>query len=422
MAVIAGSTPAFVGAQHRDLHEYNLSLVLRLLRDEPASRAALATRSGLTPMTIGRLVSTLIELGLIVPGAARSLQRPGRPAGVLALNSQIVCYGLDITADDITMVELSLAGESHTLWASSLPHAPSPDQLAGVIATAVDKEVRKSGKNGKRVLGVGIAVPALVNRADQTIGVSASLGWRDVPLTEMVQSRLAQQLPVRMESRSKSHALAQADRAGRRGTVAHLEVSFTVGAGIVVDGTLHQGSRGYTGNIGHVPLDPSGPRCQCGKTGCLEALTGLQRLIELAGLGHPTSTPTGVLPRAAVLDQLATRADDGDPRTLAALQTAGHWLGVGCVNLLHTLDPDVISIGGYPVRLEHWILPHIRNAIDGLAQYDYVAAHELIMAPDESGVARGAATIVMANVFSRPLSTMLVPSRAQSNSIRAGVT
>lgn len=408
MATIAGSTPPLLGAQHRDLHQYNLSLVLHLLREEPASRAALANRARLTPMTIGRLVGTLIDLGLIVPGISRSQQGPGRPAGVLTLNRQIVFYGLDITADDITMVELTLAGKSRRLRVESVPHAPSPDQLADLIAALVNTAVEESSDADKRLLGVGIAVPALVNRTDQTVGVSASLGWRDVPLTEMVRARLSSRVPVTMESRSKCHALAQADRPpwGRRGTVAHLEVAFTVGAGIVVDGELHQGSRGYTGNIGHVPLDPRGPRCECGKIGCLEALTGLQRLIELAGLGSAASPHTGVLPRDALLDRVAARATAGDTQTMLALQTVGHWLGVGCVNLLHTLDPDVISIGGYPARLEKWMLPHIRHAIDGLAQYDYVAAHELIMAPDESGVARGAATISMGTLLTNPLSTM----------------
>lgn len=409
VAIIAGSTPPLLGAQHRDLHQYNLSLVLHLLREEPASRAALANRAGLTPMTIGRLVSTLIDLGLITSGQPRNDQRPGRPAGVLALNNQIVFYGLDVTADDITMVELSFAGTAHTLRAECVPHAPSPDKFADTIAALVSAELEESISAGKRVLGVGIAVPGLVNWSDQTVGVSASLGWRDVPLTEMVRTRLPPQLPVKMESRSKSHALAQADRPPwwRRGTVAHLEVAFTVGAGVVVDGQLHQGSRGYTGNIGHVPLDPRGPLCECGKTGCLEALTGLQRLVALAGFASPTSTEAGVLPRDALLDQVAAHARDGDSQTMSALQTVGHWLGVGCVNLLHTLDPDVISIGGYPARLEEWILPHIRAAIDGLAQYDYVAAHQLIMASDESGVARGAATISMSNLLTNPLSTAL---------------
>lgn len=397
----------FTAAQHRDLHQHNLSLVLHALRDAPASRTTLARRTGLTLTTIGRLVATLLELKFITSMGPSSAHRRGRPATNVELSRSMVCYGVEITADDVTVVELTLAGEVRLLHRKRVPHAPTPTALADTVAALINAASAEARQAGRRTFGVGLAVPALVNHAEQVIGVSASLGWHDVPLTHEVRRRLTPQLPVTMESRAKCHALAQADRApwGRRGTLVHLEVDFTIGAGVVVDGVAQLGSRGYAGNIGHVPLDPRGPICECGNAGCLEALAGLRRLADLTGL-DPAWTDAETAdapPRDLVLNGLAERARTGDSRTLDALRTAGHWLGVGCVSVLHTLDPDVISIGGYPPHLEQWVLPQVRQTIDDLAQYDYVAAHELVMAPEQAGIARGAATMSLHDLLTHPL-------------------
>lgn len=404
MAAITGSAARFTGAQHRDLHQHNLSLVLHALRQRSATRSALAERTGLTLMTIGRLVSTLTGLGLVTPVEPEARRGPGRPAANLTLSGQIVSYGVEVTADDVTLAELGLAGESRLLRRERVPHAPSPEELVDTIATLVNAAAADASQAGRRVFGLGLALPALVNHEEQVVGVSASLGWHDVPLTRLVHERLSPRLPVTMESRAKCHALAQADRStwGRRGTLVHLEVDLTIGAGVVVDGEPQRGSRGYAGNVGHVPLDPGGPTCACGNAGCLEALAGLGRLAELAGLD--TTVPVAAAPpRDVLLDRVASRAAAGDSRTLAALQVVGHWLGVGCVNVLHTLDPDVISIGGYPPRLETWLLPHVTETITRMAQYDYAAAHELVMAPDYSGIARGAATLSLYDLLADPL-------------------
>lgn len=400
------STRRLAAAQHRDLHQHNLSLVLQALRDRSTSRSEIAQRTGLTLTTVGRLAATLIDLGLLTSSEPTHKGR-GRPASRLSLSKTMVCYGIEVTADDITLVELTLAGRSRLLQRRPVPHAPSPEQLADLAAELVNTATRKARASDWRPFGVGLAVPGQVNHRDDLIGVSASLGWRNVPLTVMVSERLTPPLPVVMDSRAHCHALAQSDRlpGARHQTLVHLEVDLTIGAGIVVGGRPQRGSQGYAGNIGHIPLDPHGPSCQCGNAGCLEALAGLRRLAGLAGLSPTPPVPpnTEALPRDLLVDQLVARATSGDPQTLEALRTVGHWLGVGCVGVLHTLDPDVISIGGYPPRLERWLLPHARAAIDDLAQNDYVAAHELVMAPERSGIARGAATMSLHSLLADPL-------------------
>jgi hypothetical protein len=124
-----------------------------------------------------------------------------------------------------------------------------------------------------------------------------------------------------------------------------------VGAGIVLGGRLFHGSGGRAGELGHVVVDPAGPRCTCGGRGCLEREAGLETLCRAAGVGD--------------LDALAAAADRREPAADAALRTGGHALGVALAGAVNLLDvPTVVLGGGYP-RLG----PVLRDAVaDELAR------------------------------------------------------
>src|SRR5205085_1195506 len=98
-----------------------------------------------------------------------------------------------------------------------------------------------------------------------------------------------------------------------------------IGAGMIVDGKLLRGSDGFSGEIGHIPVDPNGPQCGCGRHGCLETYIGLTAAIRAVApdLDGMAGDPEEV---AALLRQ---RAQAGEPRALAGLDDIGRWLGVG---------------------------------------------------------------------------------------------
>jgi predicted NBD/HSP70 family sugar kinase len=124
-----------------------------------------------------------------------------------------------------------------------------------------------------------------------------------------------------------------------------------VGAGIVLGGRLFHGSGGRAGELGHVVVDPTGPRCTCGGRGCLERAAGMEVLCRAAGV--------------ADLDALAAATDRGEPAADAALRAGGHALGVALAGAVNLLDVPVVVLGGGYPRLG----PVLRDAVaDELAR------------------------------------------------------
>jgi glucokinase len=136
-------------------------------------------------------------------------------------------------------------------------------------------------------------------------------------------------------------ALAEATygaAAGRRVALV-VAVGTGVGGALVLDGQLFRGASGVAGEIGHVPLDDGGPRCSCGKSGCLEAYTAGPRIAAAyavaAGLELPVELP-----------EVAARARAGERTAQAAFARAGELLGWALAGLVNTLNPDGIVLGG----------------------------------------------------------------------------
>jgi predicted NBD/HSP70 family sugar kinase len=126
-----------------------------------------------------------------------------------------------------------------------------------------------------------------------------------------------------------------------------------VGGGIVVGGELFRGVRGFAGEIGHVSVQPDGPRCRCGARGCLEQVAGQEAILRAAGLTGVVGTSIGQ-PGGSVAELLA-RARAGDRDTLRAVESAGRALGMGLSATVNIVDPSTVILGGLYAALEPWL-------------------------------------------------------------------
>ena len=146
-----------------------------------------------------------------------------------------------------------------------------------------------------------------------------------------------------------------------------------IGGGIVVNGELLRGSAGFAGEIGHVVVDPSGPRCPCGKRGCWERYasgSGVARLsVEAAVAGRLPGLVAELGDAEAVRGEDVTHAAAaGDPAALAVLEEVGWWLALGLANLAAILDPALFVLGGGLSEASALLLPPTRRHLVGLLE------------------------------------------------------
>jgi predicted NBD/HSP70 family sugar kinase len=399
-------------ANQRAVRRHNLGVVLRHVSEHgPRSRATIALETGLNKTTVSSLVTELIGLDLLVERGLEQRGTVGRPGQVVELSgSGVVALGLEINVDYLAVLALDLTGaERHRSLEvrdnRRVQVGAVLDRLGALATTALD-EVHTEGL---RPVGATVALPGLVDAARGALLVAPNLGWNDVAVVDELHERLSgPSFPLAADNEANLAALAELWEGTARGLSDLLYVSgeIGVGGGIIVGGELFRGSQGFGGEFGHMTVDPNGRPCACGSRGCLETLTGLEPLLEAAGLDPAeAATTTG---SGQPVSELATRARMGDQQALAALRDAGRSLGLGIASAANLLNFQAVVLGGFFAQLATWLAAPIAHELE-----THVLASEWgipRLLPSTLGpeaAVRGAAALSLRRVLSDPASAEL---------------
>ena len=336
-------------ARQGSVREHNLTLVLRHIIEAPVppSRADVAAATGLTRATVSVLVERLFQAELIRELEPTTPQRVGRPAIPLApASGTIAAIGLEVNVDYLGACALDLSGErlAERVIAGQFRNGDPLEVLARVAALAAEVVTQLQGR-GIRLVGACLALPGLVDSRRGPLRNAPNLGWRDLDVGAILRAHAVfDTLPLRVANEANLAARAEASFDGQIRTFVYVSGDIGIGAGIVVNGEVYRGRHGWSGEIGHTVVDPSGPLCSCGATGCLERYAGKDALMLEAGLSP--DQPIGVLVEAA---------ERGDERALRSITDAGRALGVALANLVNLVDVDQIVLGGIYAPLEPYL-------------------------------------------------------------------
>jgi predicted NBD/HSP70 family sugar kinase len=358
---VAGSSIAEAPARQESLRALNLALVFRQIvaassvgAAQAVSRTELAETTGLTRPTISRIVDELIGGKLVAEAGLAHDGRAGRPRVGLTLSREGPAgLGLDIRPDGLAACVADLTGTVRHLTFAPAAQPYRPARILADLAKMARTAVREAAAERLTVVGVTLAAPGPVE-SGRIVRVAPALGWRNVDAGTKLRQALHRapssgELPVSVENEANLAALGELHAGGNDATsFVYVSGSLGLGAGIVLDGKLMRGAHGWSGELGHVTVDPRGNPCPCGATGCLQTYASLEAI-----LNRPA---TGATPAAAISDL----ADAGDPAVLASLDTAASALGVALSNLVNLLDIDTVLLGGSYSILASWLTERIQ--------------------------------------------------------------
>ncbi|WP_308285287.1 ROK family protein [Actinoplanes hulinensis] len=340
-------------ADFTDVRATNLAVVLRHLRAHgPSSRAAIAASTGLNKATVSSLTGDLIRQRLLRETGLTS-NRIGRPGTTLALDgSAYAAIGLQVSADRLTALAVDFAGDQLLLWHRAFDGEPATTgagRAVSAITALAQRAATRVRQQGRQVLGLTVAVPGLVADGG-TVRLSPPLGWSDVDLRGLLSGSLRQPgLDVAVANHAGLAAVAELRHGGHQVELDLTYVSGAAGveAGIVVDGRLLHGSRGFTGQIGRFALGAAG-------SPTLQDLAGVEPLVRRALPGFDPESLTDLAP---AVEQVAVLARSGDPGALAALGDTGRHLGQGLALLANLVNPELIVLGDHYAALADWLIP-----------------------------------------------------------------
>jgi glucokinase len=275
-----------------------------------------------------------------------------------------VVAGLDVGGTKTLAVAVGAATDA-VLATVRLPTGAGEE---GLLRSTVEVLAELAAAAGLPVDGfaaVGVGVPGLVDRDAGTVRHAVNLGLGDDPVGLASHLGALADAPVVVDNDVNMGAVGAAVALGCRGDLAYLSVGTGLAAGLLMGGRIRRGAHGAAGEIGHLPVDPDGPLCECGQRGCLEALA--------SGAAIAARWPSGDGEVAATASLLAA-AETGDRAAVAILSDVARHLAGAVALLAQTVDPEVVVLGGGVAEAGPGLLSAVRDALRRRAAHSPVLA------------------------------------------------
>ena len=324
----------------------SVRLFTALLTRGTMTRNELGTRTGLSAGAITKGLRPLLDAGLIRELPERWTQSgAGRPALPLEVDAEhAYLIGVKVTADEVIGVLTDLRARVIATERMTLPtlvdpdshtHRIDPDDAIAATGRLVEA-LSTSRPTAGLVRSVGVAVSGDVDAVAGVVRFAPLLGWRGISLADRLTALTG--LPTSVENDVRALTVAEQWFGAGVGcpSFALVTLGTGVGCGLIVDDQLVTGSHGVAGEIGHLPLDRTGPECHCGGTGCVEALIGEPALLDR--VTAVTGTPVRDLADAM------TMADHPGVRDVFA--DVGQIFGLAVAAIANLFGPQRIVLSG----------------------------------------------------------------------------
>jgi glucokinase len=268
------------------------------------------------------------------------------------MSSGSVAVALDVGGTMIKAAVIDSDGDVLALERLPTPSPSTPDCVARRMLETVGILLSSTNRDIGSIAGIGVSIAAFItSEGFVTATAHLSSEWVGYDLRRRLMAGLASNYYFALDTPAPT--LGEAYYGAGRGMAdfAYVTVSTGIGAGIVANGRLYTGGLGWAGGVGHVIVDPTGPRiCEgCGNRGCLETYAAKQGVIALAKEAvrdYPASLLARHAPNALTPQLVGEAARAGDAAAQWVFQQAGHYLGLGLTSLVDILSPKRVVVGG----------------------------------------------------------------------------
>ncbi|WP_338703372.1 ROK family protein [Streptomyces sp. Q6] len=357
----------------------------------PVARPEIARITGLSSAAVTKAAKPMIEAGYLeeLTRAERTVEGAGRPAHPLAVCADREFFvGVKVTADELIGVVTDLRAQVRAAHRVPVTDRGVDQVVAGIAALVREVSAAYSG----RTHHIGVSVSGDVDRAGGRVRYSPFLGWRDVPLAELVGRATGSTVTVENDVKALTVAEQWFGEGVGTDSFALATVGVGIGCGLVVNGRLVAGGYGVAGEIGHIPVAAGdGPACHCGGRGCVEAIASEEAIVTRAR--RAADDPH--LDMAGAID----RAHGGDAAVRAVFAEAGQAIGLGLAAMVNLMGPERVVVSGEGLAAYDLFEEQIRAAFTAQA-FGAAARCPLVVRPlPWEEWARGAAAVGIQSLF-----------------------
>lgn len=336
------------------INRLNKIEVLRLIRESgEISRADIVKRIKLSAPTVTRIVDSLINDKLVVM-VGEGDSTGGRPPKLIKFDgSHNYVIGIDLGSTSIRGVISNLEGLFITEIETPTDLKGGFEKVSLQVAELINKLISRSKHSEDEILGVGLAVAGLINSQSGIVEYSPVFNWRKVDLKSELKKHI--NIPIFYDNVSRVTALGELLYGiGKKcKNFICVNAGYGIGAGIIINGTPFYGSKGFTGEFGHIVLDGASDYVgKDGIRGCLEALASGYGIAEITKIRLKNGDNSSIIKDAAdSLEKITAKnvidaAKQGDPLAMEIFNEAMQYLGTGLDALIKLFNPEIIVMSG----------------------------------------------------------------------------
>ncbi|MDD3655856.1 MAG: ROK family transcriptional regulator [Atribacterota bacterium] len=340
------------------IKKWNLSSIFKTIQTKgPISRVELAKITGYSPGTVSNHVRTLIEKGYVIE-TNKGISSGGRKPVQLIINSnKAYILSVEIEVNQIKTVLFNL--DMKMISKSTIPIESKDNYLETLtkLFSEIDRMIGKHLISLDNLLGIGVAVPGLIDKGKGMLEFAPNLGWKAVPIVRIFKDRYS--LPIILNNEAKAAAIGErASFYPDINNMVFVSINEGIGCGIFLNGKLYRGASGNAGEFGHITIDTNGPLCHCGNRGCWETFASETYIVN-SYLKLPGSNSQLTKTKREIYQY----GKNGDLKIRAIFAETGKNIGIGLVNIINGLSPELLVIGGGIVEIKDFIYDEIINKL-----------------------------------------------------------
>jgi len=387
----------------------NRSIILNMIREEgPISRAEIAKQTRLTPPTVSNIVKELINTQFVIE-TTQGMSKGGRKPTLLEINAdQFYTLGIDVGTFHMNFVVTNLFGDIKDVTSLPIGNYPGSEDILSIMKQGIQDLLYSGNNDPDKFLGIGVGMHGIVDPEEGISLFAPSFQLRNIPIKKELEKDFNMIVKVENDARTMTLGEYWFGNGNDADNMVGVNVGNGIGAGMMIKGRLFHGENNIAGEIGHVTIDLSGPKCTCGNYGCLQTLAAGPAIAERARKELKTGKPSII---HELVDGDFEKVDgrvvyqaacEGDEFSIDLLNQTGRYLGIGLTNLIHTINPKRIIVGGGVSNAGDFLMKGIEETIQSRGLTDKAKETSIVLSKlGEHASAIGACVLVLEEFFVR---------------------
>lgn len=392
------------------IFDQNKSQILNAIRDKgPISRIELTRETGISAPTVTRIVKSLMEDHL-VKNLGLGSSSGGRPPVILEFDpDSSFVIGIEWEFTSIKGILANLDGKIIREVSNTHDLSKNIEQDLQSIIDLVDDLIIHSPLAESRLKGIGISAAGYINKRTGMIEYSPVQSWHNIDIRTPLKEKF--DVPIYIDHQSRVLALSEFlyGDLGEVRDLIYLNLSYGMGAGIMIDGEVVKGYDGFSGEIGHLFIQPpekyDSRICLCGKENCLAEFVSGRGIVKTAARllqkGRESSLDEMCNGDREAIDtnMIIRAAGQGDHLAMEVLSDAGNLLGIALANIANIINPQIVVIGGILAASDYYLnkitMAFNEHGLVGSQRKVGLVASSLL----ENAAVRGSAALVLKHIL-----------------------